>query len=120
MARIKNVVDFNANRKIIAKIKTTDENMVLIEKDELKLLILDFLNNELDLIVDTVTKEHINAINLNLNKKLDEFAVKVNQHYSDKLDKITEKIVGKYLSRLNEEEIEKRLNERINLIKQKL
>ena len=108
MSRIHNLNDYNRRRKEEALRLNIDGESNILTKGEL----LRLIREELDFItVDKATE---------LNSKLQKFETKINNLLSDRLDAITENIIERSLSRIVEADVEKRVNDKLQKIKNAL
>ena len=88
-------------------------NIFFITANELR----DELSKFIDLQYSSMTyaeielrKEHLKR---KLDKKLNEFELSLRQHVENKLDKITEKIIGNITDRVFEDRVKKEVKERL-------
>lgn len=102
------------------KIKTVDENTLLLTKDEAKSVLLDYIHDELNLFADSLAKEELRLIDCRIAIKYDKFAESMYKHIDSKINQITERIIAEALSHRIEEEVKKRVAIRLEKIKNEL
>lgn len=124
MSRIPGLYDFNNDRlrakDEYLKIKTVDENTLLLSKDEAKSVLLDYIHDELDLFADGLAKDALRLIDCKISVQYDKFAEETFKHIEAKINQITEKIITEALSHRIEEEVKKRVAIRLEKIKNEL
>jgi flagellar biosynthesis/type III secretory pathway protein FliH len=113
MARLPSLEDFNLERQDLLKIKTADENTVLMSKSELREVLIDYIDKELDLISSGVTRRRVNEIIEDVDKRLNKFEITLEKHINDKINEITERVIEKSTTNLIEERVNHRLMEKI-------
>jgi hypothetical protein len=95
------------------KFENKDGDKIVITPLELKEHISDFIINEFDFYAD----ENINQYREQLKRRLDVQMSKIEEHLNDKLNKITEQIVSTTTSRLINEEVNRRVDEKLRKIR---
>lgn len=120
MASLPNIQVFNDNRKDLIKIKNLSDEVILFNKSEAIEALTKYITEELDLISSGITKETKDKILERVNFRLKQIEITMLKHINDKIDKITEKIVENSLNRIIEKEVNKRLEEKLEKIKQSL
>jgi flagellar biosynthesis/type III secretory pathway protein FliH len=113
MARLPSLEDFNLERQDLLKIKTTNDNTVLMSKAELREVLIDYIDKELDLISSGVTRRRVNEIIEDVDKRLNKFEITLEKHINDKINEITERVIEKSTTNLIEERVNHRLMEKI-------
>ena len=107
---IPNPIDFNRNREEILKVKTINNEVILFTKND----------EELELFSNGVTKEIKDKIQERVNHQLKQIEVSLMGYLDDKFTNITESIALKTSNRLIEEEVNKRINIKLEKIKKEL
>jgi hypothetical protein len=117
MARISDLDRYNNNRYEAIKIKTANDETVLMTADDLKAVMVEYLSEELNFFADGITKKDKIKIQERVNFKLTQIENGMIRHIDDKINKITENIVSLMTTRMIEEEVAKRVELRIQNIK---
>ncbi len=117
MARISNLSDYNDYRKDYMKIKTVNDETVLMTADDLKAVMVDYLKTEMNFFADGITKQDKIKLQERLDFKLKQIETGMMRHIDDKINGITEKIVSNLTNRVIENEVGRRLDERIKKLK---
>ncbi len=112
MASIVDLGDFNQRNRDLMKIKDINNDVVLFTKREAKEALISYINSELNLIEEV--EDEVHAI---VDIKLALIEKRIEKHISDKMTDLTEKIVTASLTRVIEAEINRRVDEKINKIK---
>ncbi len=60
MAAIRGLQKFNENRKELVKIKTASDETILFTKDEIKAVLLKYIDEELELFSNGITERQKN------------------------------------------------------------
>lgn len=124
MAKITNIVGFNADRLLEnnerIKIKNVNDETILMTADDLKAVMVSYLREEMDFFANGISKQDKIKLQERLNFKLKQFEIAMIRHIDDKLNDITEKIVSTCTDRIINEEVEKRVEEKLNKIKKLL
>lgn len=120
MGRIPGLKIFNDERKSLMKIKTIEDNVILFTKDEAREALIEYIDEELDLISHGVTQRRVHDIIEDVDRRLRSFEMKLENHISDKINAITERIISNATSRIVEERVNERLNEKLQKIKEQL
>lgn len=117
MARLANLDEYNNNRKDYMKIKTVNDETVLMTADDLKAVMVDYLKTEMNFFADGITKQDKIKLQERLDFKLKQIETGMMRHIDDKINGITEKIVSNFTNRVIENEVERRLEEKIKKLK---
>jgi uncharacterized FlaG/YvyC family protein len=117
MARLPSLEDFNLERQDLLKIKTADENTVLMSKSELREVLIDYIDKELDLISSGVTRRRVDEIIEDVDRRLNKFEKTLEKHIDDKINRLTDSIIQKSTTNLIEERVNERLAEKIENLK---
>lgn len=120
MARLPDINIFNEERVKAIKIKTLVDDAMVLTVDETKAILRDFINDELSFFAEDTTKQRRIEVEERLNFKLKSFENSMLRHIDDRLDKITERIVELTMNRLIEQEVETRLNQKLDKIRKQL
>jgi hypothetical protein len=119
MARITNLVEYNLSKELV-KLSVDKDEVLLTTKDELKDFFLVYLEKEMDLISSSISQSSKRKLVEMIDEKLANFQNQVSNHVEQKLNKAVEKIITKILSSEIESEIKRRVNLKLDEIKQKL
>jgi hypothetical protein len=120
MASIRNLSDFNRNRQELLKIKTVNDEVILFTKTEAREALVKYIDEELDLFNNGIAKETKDKLQERVNFQLKQIENSLMRYLDDKMNKITETIVINSTSRVIEEEVNRRLNIKIEEIKKRL
>lgn len=117
MASIPKLNDFNTDRKDLMKIKTIEDDIILFTKAEARDALIEYIDEELDFISHGVTQRRVNNIIEDVDRRLRSFEMKLENHISDKINAITERIISNATSRIVEERVNEKLNEKLKKLK---
>jgi Ni,Fe-hydrogenase maturation factor len=129
MARIYNLSDYNQTRKRLAELNIDEDaisfedkkgDLIVVKPKEIKEVIREYFNEEMELYTDETIINHKFQVITNVNKKMDEFEHKMEQHINDKIDSLTERIMETIISRVIEDEVTKRVDIKLKHIKDAL
>jgi len=120
MARLANLETFNNNRKDLMKIKNASDEAILMTAEDLKAVMIDYLKTEMDFFADGITKQDKVKLQERLDFKLKQIETGMLRHIDDKLNGITEKIVSNFTNRIIEAEVERRVEAKLQKIKNSL
>ena len=129
MARIYNLSDYNQTRKRVAELNIDEDaisfenkngDLIVVKPKEIKEVIREYFNEEMELYTDETIINHKFQVVTNVSKKMDEFEHKMEQHINDKIGSLTERIMETILSRVIEDEVTKRVDEKLKQIKDAL
>ena len=120
MASIPRLNDFNTDRKDLMKIKTIEDEIILFTKTEAREALIEYIDEELDLISHGVTQRRVNNIIEDVDRRLRSFEMKLENHISDKINAITESIISNATTNIVEQRVNERLNEKLQKIKEQL
>jgi flagellar biosynthesis/type III secretory pathway protein FliH len=84
-----------------------------MSKTELREVLIDYIDKELDLISSGVTRRRVNEIIEDVDKRLNKFEITLEKHINDKINEITERVIEKSTTNLIEERVNQRLMEKI-------
>lgn len=120
MARISNLEAFNTNRQDLIKIKNIKDDIILFTKDEAREALIEYIDEELDLISNGVIQRRVNDIKDSIDKRLTLFENKLEKHISEKINQITERIFTNATSSIFEKKVSEKLDEKLNSLKKML
>ena len=120
MAAIRDLSSYNNDRRELMKIKTANDETILFTKEEAKLALVKYIDEELELMTTAISHDGKAELEGRLNFKLKQMEISLIKHIDEKLDTITEKIVELTINRKVEEEVEKRLELRLQKLKKLL
>lgn len=95
------------------KFENKDGDKIVITPLELKEHIFDFITNEVDLYADETIKLYTNQ----LKGRLDVQISKIEEHINNKINKMTEDIISSTTNRLIQEEVNRRVDEKLRKIR---
>ena len=117
MARISNLEQYNTERATAYRIdKAVGESILLTDK-EIKTILTDVLGREIEGLVDSAVKKFQSKLNERIEFKIRTFETTLMNNIDDKINRITETIVGKTTNRIIEAEVNRRVDARIEKIK---
>ena len=117
MASISNLGEFNAGRYEALKIKTANDETVLMTTDDLKAVMIEYLSEEMNFFADGIHKKDKIKLQERLDFKLKQIETGMLRHIDDKLNGITERIISNCTNRIIEGEVERRVNEKLQKLK---
>lgn len=117
MARISNLSEYNDNRKDYMKIKTVNDETVLMTADDLKAVMVDYLKTEMNSFADGIVKQDKSKLQERLDFKLKQIETGMIRHIDDKINGITEKIISNCTNRIIEGEVERQVEEKLKKLK---
>ncbi len=120
MSRISNIGQYNLNKQDLIKIKTINDEVILFSKEEAREVLVNYINDEIELFTDDIVKVNRVSMSERVNNKLTKLESSLIQHIDDKINNITEKIVDTILNRKIEEEVNKRVELKLQKIKNAL
>lgn len=129
MGKIVNIQDFNNYRKHLSEVKLDEDvlsfenkerELVVMRPSEAKDVIREFFVHELDLYLDDVVINYKMKATTDISSKLETFQHRLESFLDDKFNQITEKVMERVITRLVEEEVNKRVDEKLKKIKYKL
>ncbi len=129
MGKIVNIQDFNNYRKHLSEVKLDEDvlsfenkegELVVMRPSEAKDVIREFFVNELDLYLDDVVINYKMKATTDISSKLETFQHRLESFLDDKFNQITEKVMERVITRLVEVEVNKRVDEKLKKIKDKL
>ena len=95
------------------KFENKNGDNIVITPQELREHISDFLTNEVNLYADETIREYREQ----LKRRLDVQMSNLENHINDKINKITEAIISSTTSRVIEEEVNRRVDEKLRKIR---
>ena len=117
MARISDLPEYNNGRYEAIKLKSAQDETILMTADDLKAVMVEYLSEELNFFADGITKKDKIKIQERVNFKLTQIENGMLRHIDDKINKITENIVSLMTTRMIEEEVVKRVELKLQKIK---
>lgn len=119
MARISDLDRFNRRRDII-QLRLDEENTIIAEKNEIKTMLLNFIEEDDLFFANGLTKETKEAIGNRIDSRLISIEKSLQRDLDDKFDSLAQKIVETSTSRVIEEEVARRVNEKLEKLKKLL
>lgn len=129
MGKIINLSEFNNYRKSLSEIKIDEDvlsfenkegDLVVMRPSEAKDVIREFFVHELDLYLDDIVINYKMKANTDVTLKLEIFENRLNGFIEDKFNQISEKVIERVITRLVEVEVNKRVDEKLKKIKDRL
>jgi hypothetical protein len=120
MAKLPSVNIFNEERIKALKINTAADEAMLLTVDETREYLRSFISDELNFFAEDVSRERRLEVEERLNFKLKQIESSMIRHIDEKINKITERIVELSISRVIEQEVETRLNRKLDKIRKTL
>lgn len=120
MARLSDLGSYNASRYEALKIKTANNETVLMSADDLKAVMVGYLKNELNFFADGIAKEDKIALQERVNFKLKQIETSMFRHIDDKINGITENIISNCTTRILDGEVNRRVEEKLQQLKKLL
>lgn len=120
MGRISNLSDFNTNRQDLIKVKTSADQTILLSNDEAKEILKTFIAEDLDFFSSGISKKVKFELDNKIASKLTRFELAMVNHIDNKFNSVTEKIIATILDSKIEEEVERRLEEKLAKIRKSL
>jgi hypothetical protein len=120
MARLSNLPTFNLQRQEYVKLKNIEDETLVMSRDELKQFFVEYLEDDLNKITDNLSKKQKDAFSHLLLSKLSETEHKLLSSLNKKIDSVVENIVSRSTTRIIEEEVNKRVNIKLEKIKNML
>lgn len=97
----------------VLKFENKNGDNIVITPTELREYITDYLTREVDLYADDTVKQYREQ----LQRRLDVQMSNIEGHINDKINKMTENIISTTTSRLINEEVNKRVDEKLRKIR---
>lgn len=119
MARLSNVQGFNLDRQNHVKFNLINDELVVMSKDDMRLILIDYMSNELNFFSENISNKAKVDLNKRINAKIDEIEEGLFQHISDKINDLTEKICSETLTSVINKEVERLVKIRLEEIKEK-
>ena len=117
MAKLPSVNIFNEERIKALKIRTAADEAMLLTVDETREYLRSYIKDELGFFAEDITRARSLEIEERLNFKLKQIENSMIRHIDEKINKITERIVELSISRVIEQEVETRLNRKLDKIR---
>ena len=117
MANISNLGEFNASRYEALKIKTANDETVLMTANDLKAVMVEYLSEEMNFFADGIVKKDKIKLQERLDFKLKQIETGIMRHIDDKINGITEKIISNCTNRIIEGEVDRRVDEKLEKLK---
>lgn len=117
MALLHNIVEYNSKRQDLVKLKITADETILFTKEELREALIKYIDDELSFFVTGISAKRKKELEDRLNNKLVGMEKSLTSYINDRFDVITERIVDQTIGRKIEEEVTKRLNAKLEKIK---
>jgi hypothetical protein len=131
MARISNLKDYNTNRKEgiffedggdgdfeALKFENKQGDIMVVRPQEVKDVLKDYIKFQLNEIADDITTNFGSKIKERLEFRLKQFEIGLMKHVDDKINKITEKVVENTMNRIIQNEVDRRINEKLKKLKE--
>jgi len=115
----KDLSKFNHYKEMM-KLDIGPDEVLLTTKEELKDFFITYLDKEFDLIAKNLSERSRKRLVESVEKNLSDFQNKIWEHVELKLEKVTETIITRMLSSKIEEEVKRRVDIRLQEIKNKL
>jgi hypothetical protein len=120
MAHIPNIGVVNTERQKAIKLQTSIDESIVFTHAELRETLRGILDDELNISAQNLAFEKKFELESRLNFKLKQLENSLVNLINERIDKITERIVTLTINRVIEEEVTKRLDDRLKQIKDKL
>jgi len=120
MAALPNLNSYNNDRKELMKIRTANDETILFTKSEAREALVKYITDELDMFANDLGTNVKTELGTRIMFKLTTFEHEMVRHIDNKFDTITEKIVDLILNRKIEEEVNKRVEQKLKKIKDSL
>jgi len=121
MAKLPNIEEFNLNRRDYIKIKDSiDDSINVFTTEEVHAVIKNLLLEELHLFSTKASKKRQKDLEELINMKMKFIEEELKNHLNNKINLLTEKILGQTTNRIIEERVEKLLEEKLEKIKKSL
>ena len=98
----------------LINIKDKDDNFLVITKIETKNVIREFIKDEFDFLTNKVVINQSKEIEKDVNRRIEGIEKSVSAYIDYKFDKLSEKICELLLNRKFNEEVERKVKERLN------
>lgn len=121
MAHISHLEEFNNNRKHeLIKVKNINNEIILFSKEEALEALIKYISDDLNFLGNRIAFDKKNELDNKVALKLNSIEKSLLKHIDDKMNKISEKIISSTISRVIEEEVEKRVDIKLKKIKDAL
>ena len=113
MARIPNLNSINDQRIRVINIGRENEDSLILTLEETQVFLKGFIETELGYYTDEVSRKRKTEVEERLNLRLIQLQEDILAHVNYKINKITERIVEATITRVVEEEVDKRVKEKL-------
>jgi len=120
MGRLPNIGVYNSDRQELMKIKTINDEVILFTKEEAKTALVAYIDEELDLFATKISENKRDELQNRINFKLKQMENALVNLINERIDKITERVVELTINRVVNEEVNKRLELKIQKLKDSL
>lgn len=120
MGAIPNIGLYNRERQDLMKIKTINDEVILFTKEEAKTALVTYIDEELELFVTKISENKKIELQTLINFKLKQMENALVNLINERIDKITERVVELTINRVVNEEVNKRLELKIQKLKDSL
>jgi ABC-type sulfate transport system substrate-binding protein len=98
----------------LINLKDKDDNFLVITKIETKNVIREFIKDEFDFLTNKVVINQSKEIEKDVNRRIEAIEKSVSAYIDYKFDKLSEKICELLLTRKFDEEVDRKVKERLN------
>lgn len=120
MAAVPNIQFFNDSRKELMKIRNLNDETILFTKDEAREALVKYIAEELDLFADDLGRNAKTELEETIKVRFKMFETAMVNHIEKKFNTITQQVIEKITSREVDNEINRRVEERLKKIKDSL
>lgn len=123
MARINDIERFNTRintRRDFIQLNLDEHNTVIVEKNEIKDMILNFIEEDDLFFANGLTRETKNALSNRIETRLNRIEASLQQDLENKFNSIADKIVSASTTRIFNEEVNRRVDEKLQKLKELL
>jgi carboxylesterase type B len=121
MGKIIDLAEFNLNRRDNKEIlELGSENVFKLSKDEAKDFFIEYLTDEIDFIAKGISDNTKKDLTDKVNNRFFKLQQSLEKHIDKKFDKLTETIISQTTSRLFNEEVNRRVDEKLRKLKELL
>ena len=117
MSMLPDINGYNQSRKDYVKVQNIAGEVILFTKEEAKQALVTYISEELDLLATSVTIEQKIELQHKIDLKIKTIEKTMMDYLSTKFNEISEKIFEATLDFKIEQEVEKRLEEKIQKIR---
>lgn len=94
MARLPNINNFNDNRQTYLGVRNAADEVIVFTKEEAKKALIDYIDEELDLMADGITKERQQRLEQMIEARFYEVAHHLTQIIDRKIDALYEGMIS--------------------------